>query len=118
MPPYGQVKLIRVLSGNIQDVVVDLRKGQTTFGKHYSIELSATNRKQLFVPEGFAHGFLVLSEEADVLYKCTSYYRPDAESGIRHDDSQLSIDWHREKEKRIVSAKDLILPPFSEAFVF
>ena len=117
-PPFEQIKLIRVLSGTIQDVVVDLRQSQSTFGKHFSIELSAENKKQLLVPQGFAHGFLVLSESADVLYKCNSFYRPEAEGGIRHDDFRLAIGWQIVKEKRIVSDKDLTLPEFSSAFVF
>ena len=117
-PPFAQVKLIRVLLGVIQDVVVDLRQSQPTFGKHYSIELSDLNRKQLLVPQGFAHGFLVLSERADVLYKCDSFYRPEAEGGIRYDDVQLAIGWQIGKEKRIVSDKDLRLPQFSSTLAF
>ena len=117
-PPFAQVKLIRVLFGVIQDVVVDLRQSQPTFGQHYSLELSDLNKKQLLVPHGFAHGFLVLSERADVMYKCDSFYRPEAEGGIRHDDARLAIAWEIEKEKRIVSDKDLELSEFSSAFVF
>ena len=117
-PPFAQVKLVRVLSGFIQDVVVDLRQKQPTFGKHYSLELSDQNKKQLLVPRGFAHGFLVLSERADVLYKCDSFYCPEAESGIRYDDTGLAIEWNMGKVKRIVSDKDLRLPEFPSAFIF
>ncbi|MFM7852252.1 MAG: dTDP-4-dehydrorhamnose 3,5-epimerase [Flammeovirgaceae bacterium] len=87
--PYPQTKLVRVLSGEILDVVVDLRKGKSTFGKPYTIELSAENKKQLLVPRGFAHGFLVLSDDAEILYKCDEFYHPESEGGIRYDDPQL-----------------------------
>ncbi len=117
-PPFAQVKLVRVLSGVIQDVVVDLRKNQSTFGKYYSLELSNQNRKQLLVPTGFAHGFLVLSEHADVLYKCDSFYRPEAEGGVRYNDARLAIEWQMGNMKRIVADKDLRLPEFSSAFIF
>src|SRR5688572_25267884 len=82
--PYAQGKLIRVLTGTILDVVVDLRKGETTFGKRFSLELSGENRKQLLIPRGFAHGFAVLSKRAEVLYKCDQYYRPAYERGINY----------------------------------
>ncbi len=92
-PPHSQVKLVRVLSGVIQDVVVDLRKDQPTFGKYFSIELSHENKKQLLVPAGFAHGFLVLSDFADVLYKCDNFYFPKSEAGLRYDDPTIGIEW-------------------------
>src|SRR6187551_3897362 len=91
--PSAQVKLIRVLSGKILDVAVDIRKGSPTFGKSYSIELSAENKKQLFIPAGFAHGFSVLSEQAEVLYKCDSFYNKDNEAGILFNDLYLIFDW-------------------------
>ena len=91
--PYAQTKLVRVLSGSILDVVVDLRKGEKTFGKYFSIELSSDNKKQLLVPKGFAHGFIVLSERAEVFYKCDKYYQPSAEGGIFYNDPALDIDW-------------------------
>jgi dTDP-4-dehydrorhamnose 3,5-epimerase len=109
-PPYAQTKLIRVLSGCVQDVVVDIRRSQPTFGKCFSIELSAQNRKQLLVPKGFAHGFLVLSETAEVLYKCDSFYRPASEGGILHDDPSMGITWEISADHRIVSGKDMELP--------
>ncbi len=115
IPPHAQTKLIRTLQGKILDVVVDLRRNQPTFGKSYSLELSSENRLQLLIPKGFAHGFSVLSESAEVLYKCDDYYRPEFERGIRFDDPALNIDWQVEKSKSIVSGKDRILPLMSEA---
>lgn len=111
-PPYEQAKLVRVLQGSVLDVVVDLRKDSPTFKKSFQIELNEENRKQLFVPVGFAHGFLALSEQATVTYKCSSYYKPDAESGIRFNDPDLKIDWggNQGKDSFIVSKKDLALP--------
>jgi dTDP-4-dehydrorhamnose 3,5-epimerase len=108
--PHAQTKLVRTLQGNILDAVVDLRKAQPTFGKSFSIELSGQNRKQLLVPKGFAHAFVVLSETASVLYKCDAYYNKASEGGIRFDDSELNIDWVLPKDKLIVSAKDMQLP--------
>jgi len=112
--PSAQVKLIRVLSGRILDVVVDIRKGSPAFGKNFSVELTAENKKQLFVPAGLAHGFSVLSEEAEVLYKCDSFYNKDSEAGILYNDPSLNIDWKIPAEKEIVSEKDKGLPLFAE----
>ncbi len=111
--PHSQAKLIRVLSGNIYDVVVDLRKGSPSFGKQFAIELSAQNKKQLFIPSGFAHGFSVLSDQAEVYYKCDVFYNKESETGILYNDSELKIDWKIPKDKIIVSEKDLQLLPFS-----
>lgn len=111
-PPFAQTKLVRVLQGAIMDVAVDLRKDSPTFGKYFGIELSAENKKQLLVPQGFAHGFSVLSETAEVSYKCDQYYDRPSEGGIRFDDATLNIDWGMDLEKAIVSEKDLILPSF------
>lgn len=111
-PPFAQTKLVRVLQGEIIDVAVDLRKDSPTFGKHFSILLSAENKKQLLVPQGFAHGFSVISETAVVLYKCDQYYNKQSEGGIRFDDAQLNIDWGMDLKDAIVSDKDLILPDF------
>lgn len=105
-PPVAQTKLVRVLSGVIQDVVVDLRKSQPTFGQYYSIDLSPNNKLQLLIPKGFAHGFLVLSDSAEVLYKCDEYYHPEAEGGIMHNDSVLAIDWKLPEAEIISSVKD------------
>ena len=106
LSPYAQSKLIRVLSGRILDVGVDIRKGSSTYGKVFTIELSAQNRKQLYLPKGFAHGFSVLSEKAEVLYKCDTFYNKQSEQGILFDDPQLNIDWQIPKEKIKVSEKD------------
>jgi dTDP-4-dehydrorhamnose 3,5-epimerase len=113
LAPFAQAKLIRVLEGRILDVALDIRKGSPTFGHHFSLELSAENRKQLLVPEGFAHGFSVLSETATVLYKCNRFYHKESEGGILHNDPSLRIDWKIEKGKEIVSDKDAQLPRFA-----
>jgi dTDP-4-dehydrorhamnose 3,5-epimerase len=114
LEPYAQVKLIRVLTGSILDIAVDIRKGSPNFGKCFSIELSAENKKQLFIPGGFAHGFSVLSEQAEVFYKCDSFYRKESEGGILYNDPSLNIDWKIPRGKEIVSEKDLKLPLFAE----
>lgn len=111
-PPYAQTKLIRVLKGEILDVVVDLRHDMPTYGKSFSIVLSSQNHLQLLIPKGFAHGFSVLSEEADVMYKCDALYNKESESGILFNDPKLGIDWHVEQDKMVVSDKDLVLPAF------
>jgi dTDP-4-dehydrorhamnose 3,5-epimerase len=113
LAPFAQTKLIRVLEGKILDVALDIRKGSPTFGHHFSLELSAENRKQLLVPEGFAHGFSVLSETATVLYKCNRFYHKESEAGILHSDPSLRIDWKIEKGKEIISEKDAQLPRFA-----
>jgi dTDP-4-dehydrorhamnose 3,5-epimerase len=113
LAPYAQTKLIRVLQGKILDVVVDMRKGSPSFGKSFSIELTAENKKQLFIPAGFAHGFSVLSEKAAVFYKCDAFYNKESEGGIRFDDPQLNIDWQIPAGKAIVSEKDKQLPLFA-----
>lgn len=113
-PPFAQTKLVRVLQGEIIDVAVDLRKDSPTYGKHFSILLSEENKKQLLVPQGFAHGFSVLSETAVVLYKCDQYYNKSSEGGIRFDNPTLNIDWGMDLKDAIVSDKDLVLPRFEE----
>jgi len=110
--PYAQYKLVRTLEGTILDVAVDIRKGSPTFGKHFSIELSAENKKQLLIPAGFAHGFSVLSETAIVFYKCDKLYNKENEAGIRYNDVSLNIDWKIPAGKEIVSEKDLAQPVF------
>jgi len=110
LAPNAQTKLIRVLSGNIQDVVVDIRKGSPTYGKVFSLELSAENKKQILVPKGFAHGFSVLSETAEVLYKCDTFYHKESEAGIFYNDADLNIDWKIPAGKAIISEKDLHNP--------
>ena len=96
--PHAQTKLIRVLTGSILDVAVDIRKGSPTYGKAYSIELSAENKKQLLIPQGFAHGYSVLSPTAEVFYKCDQYYHKESEGVIAYDDTTLNIDWKIPKE--------------------
>lgn len=103
---FAQAKLVRVLKGSVLDVVVDLRKDQPTFGEHFSIELSEDNKKQLFVPRGFAHGFIVLSKTAEFFYKCDNYYNPESETGILHNDPDLSIDWKVPSKEIQISPKD------------
>jgi dTDP-4-dehydrorhamnose 3,5-epimerase len=110
--PFAQSKLVRVIQGKILDVVVDLRAGSPGFGKHFSIELSAENKKQLFIPRGFAHGFSVLSETAELAYKCDQFYNKQSESGIRYNDPRLNIDWQVPADKALISAKDALLPDF------
>lgn len=112
--PFAQAKLVRVLEGEILDVAVDLRKKSPTYGQHFSVLLSADNKKQLMVPYGFAHGFSVLSETASVMYKVDQLYNKESERGIRYDDPVLKIDWKLNSEEIIVSEKDLILPSFDQ----
>lgn len=107
--PYAQSKLVRVLQGEILDVAVDIRKDSKTYGQHFSVVLSAENKKQLLVPKGFAHGFSVLSETAMVSYKVDEVYNKDSERGIRYDDPSLNIDWKVAASDIIVSEKDVIL---------
>ena len=104
--PYTQAKLVRVISGEVLDVVVDIRKGSLTFGKHVAVELSGENKRQLFIPRGFAQGFAVLSEEAVFAYKCDNIYNPASERGLRFDDPALEIDWRVKPDKWNLSAKD------------
>jgi dTDP-4-dehydrorhamnose 3,5-epimerase len=111
LPPHAQTKFVRVLEGKVLDVVVDIRKGSPTYGEAFSIELSAENKKQLFVPAGFAHGFSVLSERAQLFYKCDAFYNKQSEGGITYDDPVLKIDWQIPAAKAIISDKDQILPP-------
>jgi dTDP-4-dehydrorhamnose 3,5-epimerase len=110
--PFDQTKLIRVIEGKILDVVIDIRKTSKTFGKWFAIELDAENRKQLFIPKGFAHGFSVLSDSAVIQYKCDNYYRPAAERGISISDPALGIDWKTDISTAIISDKDLKHPNF------
>ncbi|MEZ4859418.1 MAG: dTDP-4-dehydrorhamnose 3,5-epimerase [Flavobacteriaceae bacterium] len=111
----AQAKLVRVAFGKVLDIVVDLRKDSPSFGKHFSLELSAQNGLQLFVPRGFAHGFVTLSEESVFCYKCDNYYDKTSEGGIIYNDATLHLDWHLSEEELIVSEKDLALPTFKEA---
>lgn len=113
-PPHAQSKLVRVVKGRVLDVVVDIRKGSPTFGKHIAVELSAENHRQLFIPRGFAHGYSVLSEEALLEYKCDNYYAPASEGAIVWNDPALAIDWQLPTESVILSDKDLKNPALAE----
>jgi dTDP-4-dehydrorhamnose 3,5-epimerase len=113
--PYAQTKLVRVLSGCILDVVVDLRKNKPTFGKQFSVELSAENKKQILVPKGFAHGFIVLGRQAEIFYKCDNYYNPQAEGGILFTDPALQIPLPFATDELILSDKDKKNPLLREA---
>lgn len=111
-PPFDQGKLVRVVSGAVMDVVVDIRSGSPTFGKYFSCELNTDNKYMLWVPTGFAHGFVTLAENTIFVYKCTNFYNKASESGIRWDDPELAINWGISKP--LVSEKDAILPSWSE----
>jgi dTDP-4-dehydrorhamnose 3,5-epimerase len=113
-PPFAQAKLVRVLSGKVLDVAVDLRPESATFGKYFGIELSAENKKQLFIPRGFGHGFVVLSDTAEFAYKCDNLYSKEHESGIIYNDADLKIDWQIETSELIISDKDQQLKSFVE----
>lgn len=115
LAPYAQTKLIRVVRGTVYDVAVDLREGSPTFGQWYGLEVSASNKKQFYIPKGFAHGFSVLSEYAIFSYKCDAFYNPAAERGIRLDDPSLTIDWKLPFGEAVISDKDLLLPCFADA---
>jgi len=113
-PPYTQAKLVRCLKGSVLDVVLDLRKDSKTYGIFETISLTEENKKQLFIPKGFAHGFIVLSKSAILSYKVDNYYNPESESGIIWNDPDLNIDWKINKNEIIVSEKDKNLPTFNE----
>lgn len=111
---YNQAKLVRVLKGKVLDVAVDLRQSSKTFGQHVSIELSENSRMQLFIPRGFAHGFVVLSEFAEFFYKCDNYYNKASDRGIIYSDPDLDIDWQVGENELILSEKDARLPRLNE----
>jgi dTDP-4-dehydrorhamnose 3,5-epimerase len=110
----AQAKLVRVLEGSVLDIAVDLRKGSPSFGQHFAIELTASNHKQFFVPAGFAHGFVVLSEAATFFYKVDKFYEPGNEVGIMYNDSALNIDWKLADNEIILSEKDKTLGSFAD----
>lgn len=112
---YAQAKLVRVVQGEVLDVAVDVRDGSETFGQYVSVELSEENKRQLFIPCGFAHGFIVLSNTAIFSYKCDNFYNKEAEGGIIYNDDILCIDWKLNKEQFIISKKDLLLPTLEYA---
>ncbi len=113
-PPFAQAKLVRCIQGKVLDVVVDVRKHSPSYGKHIAVELSEENKKQLFIPRGFAHGFVTLSEEAIFAYKVDNWYAPEYDAGIIWSDPTLNIDWKINPEDVILSSKDQQLPTFKE----
>lgn len=115
LDPFAQAKLVRVISGEVLDVAVDVRKGSPTFGQHFGIILSAENKKQLYIPRGFAHGFVVLSETAEFFYKCDNFYSKEHDAGIFYNDETLNIDWKINPADIKVSEKDANLPTFPNA---
>lgn len=118
LPPFAQAKLVRVVAGHVWDVAVDIRRGSPTFGRSVVVELSAENGRQLYIPQGFAHGFAVLSDEAVFQYKCDNYYHPEAEGGIRWDDPSLAIEWPFTASEAILSERDLHHPLLADALLF
>jgi len=112
--PHAQSKLVRVIEGRVLDVAVDIRQGSPTFGQHVAVELSGDNKKQMFIPRGFAHGFVVLTESAIFAYKVDNYYSPECERGIAFDDENLQINWQLSKEELLLSKKDIVQPLLSE----
>jgi dTDP-4-dehydrorhamnose 3,5-epimerase len=118
LPPQAQGKLVRVVSGSVFDVAVDMRRSSPTFGRWIGTELSAANYRQLWIPPGFAHGFLVLSESADFLYKTTDYYAPASEAAVRWNDPALGIEWPDAGVPPQLSAKDQIAPGFTDCATF
>ena len=115
IPPYSQAKLVRVIEGSVLDIVVDIRKSSPTFGKHAAIVLTAENKHQIFIPHGFAHGFIVLSDSATFSYKVDNYYSPEHERGIVFDDKNLAINWRIPLKDIELSNKDKSLPSLSDA---
>jgi dTDP-4-dehydrorhamnose 3,5-epimerase len=116
--PVAQTKLIRVVSGKIIDIALDLRRNSPTFGTYYMVELSDTNKKQFFIPHGFAHGFSVISDSAVINYKCDNFYSKEHERGINPVDPALGIDWKIDKSKQIISEKDSKAPSFDKVDAF
>lgn len=118
LPPFAQTKLVRVIEGSVLDIAVDIRKDSPTFGKHVSLELTGENKKQLLIPKGFAHGFLVLSETARFAYKVDNYYSPENDRGIAYNDSELNIDWKLPMDELKLSVKDTQQVRFDKADYF
>jgi dTDP-4-dehydrorhamnose 3,5-epimerase len=114
IPPYAQTKLVRVIKGKVLDIAIDIREGSPTFGKYTAVELSEYNKKQLFIPIGFAHGFVVLSEDAIFTYKVDSYYCPECERGIAFDDKDIDINWQINQSELQLSLKDRKQPKFKD----
>lgn len=113
-PPYAQTKLVRVIQGSVLDVAVDIRKGSKTYGQHITVELSEYNKRQLFIPKGFAHGFVVLSDEAIFSYQVDNYYNKESEGGILFNSSELNVNWQIETKNLKLSSKDKLLSNFKD----
>lgn len=113
---YAQAKLVRVLKGEVLDVAVDIREGSTTYGEHVAVKLSAENNLQMFIPKGFLHGFIVLSETAEFFYKCDNYYNQSSEIGVIYNDPALEIDWILSEDKLNLSEKDVLLPMLADIY--
>ena len=118
LPPFAQTKLVRVIKGSVLDVSVDIRKGSPTFGQHVAVELTAQNKRQVLIPRGFAHGFVVLSEEAIFAYKVDNYYNPECDRGLAFNDPAIGIDWQLSTEQLILSEKDTKQPLLQDADCF
>ena len=118
LPPYAQTKMVRVVKGCVLDIAVDIRKGSKTFGKYVAIELSEENKYQLFIPPGFAHGYVVLSDEAIFAYKVDNYYHKDSERGVLYNDAFLHIDWKMPLKNIVISEKDKNQPTIQYADLF
>jgi dTDP-4-dehydrorhamnose 3,5-epimerase len=114
LPPFAQSKLVRVIQGEVLDVAVDIRKGSPAFGQYVAVELSGDNKKQMFVPRGFAHGFVVLTDAATLAYKVDNYYSPECDRGLAFDDKALNIDWQLEAKSLLLSDKDAKQPSLTE----
>ena len=118
LPPFSQSKLVRVIKGSVIDVAVDMRKGSPTFGEHVAVELSGENKRQLFAPRGFAHGFVVTSETAVFAYKVDNYYAPEYDRGVAYNDPAIDVSWGVDLEKLLLSQKDKMQPSLAEADLF
>lgn len=114
LAPHAQSKLVRVIEGAVLDVAVDIRKGSPSFGQHVAVELSGENKKQMFIPRGFAHGFLVLTETTTFAYKVDNYYSPECDRGLAFDDKTLNIDWQLDSQSLLLSEKDITQPSLAE----
>jgi len=114
LPPFAQTKLVRVIKGKVLDIAVDIRKGSPTFGKYVTVELSGENKKQLLIPRGFAHGFVVLEDDTIFSYKVDNYYAPEHDRGILYSDKELSIDWKLPKNTLLLSSKDIKQPTLNQ----
>ena len=114
LAPHAQSKLVRVIEGAVLDVAVDIRRGSPSFGQHVAVELSGVNKKQMFIPRGFAHGFVVLTDTATLAYKVDNYYSPECDRGLAFDDIDLNIDWQLTKQQLLLSDKDTQQPTLAE----